>query len=221
MYGLGVMSEALESQTWWKQLRAAIDTHGFYRINPGYGNPAETGEFWVENDIVSLSDWALDAHGYPFLDDSGVVTFESINTSVKDSMSGEILWDEVRELIDEIQFSDKDTKISAGKAKGCIKRFVDDFEPGTGLVVNLEDGQVFARVTGECVFDPDHEVAVVEDDHVFHRKAEFLRGDDGEVITFDTDSLPSGLCPVQNSIVEADSRWLLELTRGVEFFTQE
>ncbi|WP_440009330.1 hypothetical protein [Halomicrococcus sp. SG-WS-1] len=39
-------------------------------------------------------------------------------------MEGEILWGEVRELIDNIQFSDKDTKISAGKAKGCINRRV-------------------------------------------------------------------------------------------------
>lgn len=215
------MSEVLKSQTWWKQVRAAIDEHGFYRINPGYGNPKETGEFWVGNDIVSLSDWSLDTQGHSFLSEPGVVTFDSVNSKFKDSMEGEILWGEVRELIDGIHFSDKDTKISAGKAKGCIKRFVDVFEPGTGLVVNLEDGQAFARVTGECVFDPNHEVAVVEDDHVFHREVEFLRGDDGEVITFDTDSLPSGLCPVQNSIVEADSRWLLEITHGVEFLTQE
>lgn len=221
MLVLGVMSEALESQTWWKEVRAAIDEHGLYRINPGYSNPKQTGKFWVKNDIVSLSDWALDAHGHTFLKDLGVVAFDSVDNKFKDSMEGDILWGEVRELIDDIQFSDKDTKISAGKAKGCIRRFVEVFELGTGLIVNLQQGQAFARVTSECVFDPNHEVAVIEDDHVFQREVEFLREDNGEVITFDTDSLPSGLCPAQNSIVEADSRWLLEVTRGVQFLSHE
>jgi len=217
----GVMSEEFQTRAWSAQLRNAFDEHGFYRINPGYKNPEETGPFWVENDIVSLSDWSLDAHGHPFMDESGVVSFDSVNSEFKDATKREILWDDIRGLIDDIHFEDKDNAISAGKAKGCIKRFVEVFEPGTGLVVNLEDGQAFARVTGECVFDPEREVAVVEPDHVFQRDVEFLRDDAGDVMTFDTEYLPSGLCPVQNSIVEANSRWLLELTQGVEFLTEE
>lgn len=215
------MSEEPQTRAWWAQLRNAFDEHGFYKINPGRKNPEETGPYWVKNDIVSLSDWSLDDHGHPFLDEPGVVSFESVNSEFKDATKGEILWDDIRGLIDGIHFEDKDTAISAGKAKGCIKRFVEVFEPGTGLVVNLEDGQAFARVTGECVFDPNHEVAVVEQDHVFQRDVEFLRDDDGDVVTFDTEYLPSGLCPVQNSIVEADSRWLLELTQGVEFLASD
>jgi hypothetical protein len=207
-------------EPFWTTLRDAVDTHGLYRMNPGWRNKQELSKYWLAEDMVSLSDWGLDRKGITLQPESGEVCASAVADKFRDTTAGKIRWDEVREQIHETTFSDKENKISAGKAKGCIKTFVEEFEPGTGLVLNLPIGQAFARVTGGCIHDVDHDAAQVETDHVLRREVEFLRIG-GELVVVEAADLPSGMRPLQPSISEVKSESTLEVAQVLNFFAGE
>lgn len=158
---------------------------------------------------ISISDWGLKHREKPLVDASDVdtpvaVTEDLIADRYRDDITGDIKWDAVRDAIHERYADDYDTKVKAGNAKGCIKRFVFDASIGDTALINTVRGTVFSAIDGPPMYDPEQEQTTVDRGHVFRRSVRFIRDDEGEVLIFDNSGLPTPIKPNQLTITEVD-----------------
>jgi len=206
------------------QLRRRYRNGKIWRQNvvydEGKGDEAAMTEVCLTNGSASISDWdfnrdiesliATEPEEAPL-----TVTEDRFAERYRDDLTGEIDWDEIRDTLHEEKFNDYDTKIKAGNAKGCIKRFLFDVSVGDTVLLNTTRGTVFGVYTGESVYDPDNEHADVDPAHVFRRPVRFVR-EDGEVVFFDNSQLPAPLKPNRLTITEVKREDLKTLLTHAE-----
>jgi len=203
------MSEQEMKGTTTQRLQDCLDEHGtIYWLNVAHPsvNKKNVAEKWAQHGICTISDWGLTKrHNVELFGEQDVKV--SANTVRKEFQDGdEINWWAVRDAIAEHQFANRDNpNYPAGQARGSIRRFVDEYDIGTRILGNFPTGTAVGVVESACFYDPENPVAAdFDSDHVFKRKVQWARDEDGGVMTVDMDLLPDSLSPGRPATVAVD-----------------
>ena len=162
----------------------------------------EMTDLCFERNEISIADWRLKKDlGQPLIQlDAETppveVTVDRISNQFRDNITGEIVWDRVRDLLHEEFYIDEyDTKVKAGNAVGCIRRFLFEASENDTVLVNTSHGTAMAVFDGPAVYEPDQPQAKIDRSHVFRRPIKFMHDESGDIITFDSSELPQPLKP--------------------------
>lgn len=186
------------------RLRQRFRTGNVWRLNLNRnegGSLADMTELCFERSEISISDWRLRDLGQPFVElpsdeESVEVTVDRVAEQYRDDITGEIDWDSVRDVLHEEKYADShDTKIKAGNAAGCIRRFLFDASENDTVLINSSRGTAMAVVDGRPIYQPSQEQAEVDPHHVFRRSVTLMHDEEGDIITFDNSELPQPLKP--------------------------
>lgn len=173
---------------------------------------------------ATMSDWAAAAIGKPLISAQTYPLEVSENVfeeRYRDDVTGEVLWDKVRDTLHEERFADEfETTTKAANAAGCIRRFTFEADEGDIVILNTPMGQMIAVYDSPAMYDPDMPNNDYPEDHVFRRDIRFVRGDDREPLTFDTQQLPKPLKPNQQAITEVSRDGLETLLTHAEVLTE-
>lgn len=169
-------------------------------------------ELCFERNEVSISDWGLERTVKQPLVELGAetppveVTPKIISDQFRDQVTGEPLWDEVRDVLHaELGYDEKyETKVKAGNAVGCIRRFLFEAEQFDILLVNTSFGTAVAVFDGPTVYDPDQPHAELDSNHIFRRPVQFIRDEEREPVVFESSHLPGPLKPNQQTMTSVD-----------------
>lgn len=173
---------------------------------------------------VSVADWgayrlqALD----PLIDDTGedypiTVSEDKFADIYRGEFDGGIDWDLFRDVLHEARYESKyDTKVKAGNAVHTVRRFCLEADEKDVVVLNTAEGKAFGEFDGPALYDPTLAGGLLPEDHVFRRKIQFARDEEGEVITIPSDDLPDFLKSNRQTMVQFDTDNLKELVRTSE-----
>lgn len=149
--------------------------------------------------VVTISDWGAMRNNVALttLDwsDAGTtITEERFAEMYRDDITGEVDWDAVRDQTHERM--NKETKVKAGNAAHCIRRFVFEADVGDILLLNTAEGTVIAVITSPPhLLDEDAPHRDIDSDHLFGREVSFHRDENGEIASFDSKDLPKPMTP--------------------------
>jgi hypothetical protein len=209
-----------------RPLRKAFRERRFWRMNLVNADSSDEKEQMTtavfDEEMVTLSDWGAARKDQSLLnldlwEDAGTdIERAEIDEALRDDITGEIDWDLVRDRLH--QWIDKETKVKAGKAAGCIRRFLFEFEVGDVLILNTAAGTVIAVVTSPpFLLNRDSPHRDVDSDHMFGRDVEFVVDEDGNIVTLD--KVPKEMEANQNTITKVDKealRGILGKTKALE-----
>lgn len=186
----------------------------------------EMTDLCFERSEISISDWELEKRlSQPLVDPATVtppvkVTADHIADQYRDGITGDIDWDRVRDVLHKERYAaDYDTKIKAGNAAGCIRRFLFEATENDTVLVNSSRGTAMAIFDGPAVYDPTQDQTDVDPHHVFRRPIQFMHDEEGDVITFDSSELPQPLKPNQLTMTGVDRDDLRRVLKQAEALT--
>lgn len=149
--------------------------------------------------VVTISDWGALRNDVALTtlewSDAGTtITEETFAEMYRDEITGDVDWDAVRDQTHERM--NKDTKVKAGNAAHCIRRFLFEADVGDILLLNTSKGTVITVITSPPhLLNEDAPHRDIDSDHLFGREVAFQRDEDGEIVSFDSKNLPKPMTP--------------------------
>lgn len=192
-----------------ERFRSGLTVHRLNLVNAGDPEIKQRAtDRFLNNGEARVSDWNTGERlKTPLIDPStdgpSEVTRDIIHEDYLDDITGEIKWDRFRDALHEEKYSEQDTRIKAGNAKGVIRRFLFDADIGDLACVNTARGTVFAVFTGPAEYAPDSAPSY-DRAQVFRRDVDIVRDEDGNPITIEAKHLPTPLKPNQLTMTSLD-----------------
>lgn len=179
-----------------------------------------------ERGEISISDWGLEKRLEQPLVELATerppveVTADLIADQYRDDITGDIDWERARDDLHKERYaSEHETKIKAGNAVGCIRRFLFDANKNDTVLINSSRGTAIAVFNGPPVYEPDQHQANIDPNHVFRRSVQFMHDEEGAIITFDNSELPQPLKPNKMTMTSVDRDDLRTVLKHAEALT--
>ena len=152
-----------------------------------------------DTSVVTISDWGALRNDVALTtlewsDIGTTVTEDTFAEMYRDEITGDVDWDAVRDQTHKRM--NKDTKVKAGNASHCIRRFLFEADVGDILLLNTSEGTVITVITSlPHLLDEDAPHRDIDSDHIFGREVSFQRDENGEIVSFDSKNLPEPMTP--------------------------
>jgi len=149
--------------------------------------------------VVTISDWGALRNDVAlttldWADAGTMITEETFAEMYRDEITGDVDWDAIRDQTHERM--NKDTKVKAGNAAHCIRRFLFEADVGDILLLNTSEGTVITvTMSPPHLLDEDSPPRDIDSDHLFGREVSFQRDEDGGIVSFDSKDLPKPMTP--------------------------
>ncbi|OYR57786.1 hypothetical protein DJ71_26090 [Halorubrum sp. E3] len=184
-------------------LRETFRQKSVYKMNLVNKNNEDSLEKMTQHlfdtGVVTISDWGALRNDVALttLDWSeagATITEDKFAEMYRDEITGDVDWDAVRDQTHKRM--NKETKVKAGNAAHCIRRFLFEANIGDILLLNTSEGTVITIITGPPhILEKDAPHRDIDSNHVFGREVSFQRDEDGEVVSFDSKNLPKPMTP--------------------------
>lgn len=208
------------------QLQQRFRSSNIWRQNLVYRDQEDDldrmSDLSFERNEISISDWGFEKILKqplikPATEPQTEVTKDHIADQYRDDITGDINWDRMRDVLHDEQYAtDYDTKIKAGNAVGCIRRFLFEAKENDTVLVNSSSGTAIAVFDGPAVYDPDKPQTDIDPNHVFSRPIRFMHGENGDIITYDSSELPPPLKPNKMTMTRVNRDDLRTLLKQAE-----
>ena len=149
--------------------------------------------------VVTISDWGALGNDVALttLDwsDAGTtITEDKFAEMYRDEITGDVDWDAVRD--ETHKRMNKETKVKAGNAAHCIRRFLFEADVGDILLLNTSEGTVITIITSPpYMLEKNAPHRNIDSNHLFGRKVSFQQDEDGDIVSFDSKNLPKPMTP--------------------------
>jgi len=203
----------------WRRIRDAVSADRVFKFNIAHPSVDRTeyANRLLEDGVVTISDWGLADRGVELAENGSELGPDTMHEPYGDPLRGQINWEEIRDTLHEMEYSDRSTKVKAGTEVGNIRTFVEEVDRGDVLLAKLPNGIAPCVVQGPTIYDQSAGYTEIANDHVMFRKVKWATAGDNP-LTVSPDLLPPGFGTARHTIERvSDPSPMVELLRVVEW----